>query len=292
MQARTERFTRPELEGVTLHLLHWGEPASPALVLLHGFGANAHWWDHLAPRLARRFHVTALDFRGHGDSDFPEALVPGAFQDDLAALLAHLGAPDAILVGHSLGAHVALSHATGLEAATRALVLIDPARGVPAARRRATRLALRLGRSHRSRAQAVARFRFLPGGSTASETLRLAIAHHSVVARGEGRYAFKFDPRWLGVASRRPMDPSRLRCPTLLLRGAESPLLSEHAAQSFAAELPGCRLATVEGAGHHPQLDRPDETLCRVESFLAALAPPDRSEGQASGPRPKGTRPG
>jgi pimeloyl-ACP methyl ester carboxylesterase len=86
MKSRSERFTIPELLGVHLHTLRWGDDSLPPLILLHGGGANAHWWDHVAPRLATRFHVVALDFRGHGDSDHPETLVAGAFNNDLEAL--------------------------------------------------------------------------------------------------------------------------------------------------------------------------------------------------------------
>ena len=114
MQGRTERFTGPKLDGVHLHGVHHGSTGRAKLVLLHGAGANAHWWDHLAPVLAEHFHVVALDFRGHGDSDHPEEHRPGAFGEDLAALVAHLaerGAGQACLVGHSLGAHVAAGHA-------------------------------------------------------------------------------------------------------------------------------------------------------------------------------------
>ena len=53
-------------------------------MLLHGGGANAHWWDHIAPTFADQFHVVALDFRGHGDSERPEELIPGAFNEDPA----------------------------------------------------------------------------------------------------------------------------------------------------------------------------------------------------------------
>ncbi|MDX1648449.1 MAG: alpha/beta hydrolase [Myxococcota bacterium] len=268
MEPRAEHFTRPELGGVALHVLLRGDPAAPALVLLHGAGANAHWWDHLAPALAQRFRVAALDFRGHGDSDFPDELVPGAFGDDLEALLAHLDAPDAVLVGHSLGAHVALAHAARPEATTRALVLLDPARGLSAGQKRATRLALSLGRSYRTREHAVSRFRFLPGESTAEEALRAAIATHSVRELPDGRFGFKFDPRWFGVPARARTDPAAVRCPTLLLRGARSRLLGPEAAEAFAAEIPGCRLATIPDAGHHVHVDRPDATRAQIEAFL------------------------
>lgn len=252
-----------------MHLaaIHFGAPASPPLVLLHGAGANAHWWDHLAPRLARHFHVVALDFRGHGASDFPEELFPGAFRDDLEALLEHLGDPDAALVGHSLGAHVALGHAAAAPG-TRALVLLDPSRGASASRKRATRLALSLRPSYATRAEAVRRFQFLPAPSGVDEALRAAIAEHSVREEEGGRFGFRFDPRWFGVPDREPADPRRVRAPTLIVRGVESTLLTASGAAELAAEIPNARLVEIPGAGHHVQLDRPEACLAAIESFL------------------------
>jgi pimeloyl-ACP methyl ester carboxylesterase len=269
VEPRAERFTRPGLRGVQLAAVHFGDPSRPPLVLLHGAGANAHWWDHLAPRLARHFHVVALDFRGHGASDFPEALLPGAFRDDLEALLEHLGDPDAALVGHSLGAHVALGHAAAAPG-TRALVLVDPSRGASASRKRATRLALSLRPTYATRAEAVRRFQFLPAPSRVDEALRAAIAEHSVREEPGGRFGYRFDPRWLAVPGRRPS--AAIGCRTLLIRGDESPLLTPEGARELAAEIPDLRLATVEKAGHHAHLDQPERVLELLAEFLAALS--------------------
>jgi pimeloyl-ACP methyl ester carboxylesterase len=269
VEVRSERFTRPGLGGVTLAAIHFGDPSLPPLVLLHGAGANAHWWDHLAPRLARDFHVVALDFRGHGASDFPEALLPGAFRDDLEALLEHLGDPDAALVGHSLGAHVALGHAAACPG-TRALVLLDPSRGASASRKRATRLALSLRPTYAGRADALERFQFLPAPARVDEALRAAIAEHSVREEADGRFGFRFDPRWFVVPDRERADPRRVAAPTLILRGAESPLLTAEGAAALAGEIPNARLVEIPGAGHHLQLERPDACLAALEPFLRA----------------------
>lgn len=269
MAFRAERFTRPRLRGVHLAVFHFGDASAPPLVLLHGAGANARWWDHLAPRLARSFHVVALDFRGHGRSDFPEELLPGAFRDDLEALLEHLGAPDAALVGHSLGAHVALGHAASCPG-TRALVLVDPTRGASASRKRATRLALSLRPSYASREEALERFQFLPGPAHVDEALRRSIAEHSVAPQPDGRFGFRFDPRWFGVPDRDRPDPRAVRAPVLLLRGAESPLLTAAGAAELAREIPGARLVEIPGAGHHAQLEQPAACLEAIEPFLLA----------------------
>jgi pimeloyl-ACP methyl ester carboxylesterase len=270
--ARSERFTRPALDGVFLHALHHGDPARPKLVLLHGGGANAHWWDHLAPALAERLHVVALDFRGHGDSDRPEPQ-PGAFARDLAALLEHLGALDAALLGHSMGAHVALEHAArhGGARRPRALVLVDPSRGAPVRTRRAMRLALAVRRSYRTREDAIARYRFLPPAPGAPEALRRHIAERSLCEEPDGRFAFNFDPRWFGLPPARIPDLSHVASPVLVVRGGESTLLTAEGAAELARELPHARTVEVAGAGHNVHLERPEAFLAAVLDFLAEV---------------------
>jgi pimeloyl-ACP methyl ester carboxylesterase len=268
LEGRTERFTLPRLAGVHLSVMRWGDPARPPVVLLHGAAANAHWWDHLAPALALQFHAVALDFRGHGDSDFPKELVPGAFQDDLEALLEWLGAPNAALVGHSLGAHVALAHAAG-GGTPAAVVLLDPARGLSATRRRATRLALSLRPTYSSRDEAMRRFQFLPGPVDVDPALRAAVAEHSVRAESDGRFGFKFDARWFGVPERGRPALGSVRAPMLIVRGALSPLLTEAGAHEMVRGIPGARLVEIAGAGHHVQMERPRECLLAILPFLA-----------------------
>ncbi len=269
MTRRTEHFSDARC-GVSLCATHWGEENSRTLVLLHGAGANAHWWDHLAPRLAEGFHVVALDFRGHGDSEFPEELIEGAFEDDLDALLRHLGEPQPILVGHSMGAAIALRHAAA-HPPIPALVAIDVARGTPAATRKATQRVLAIRRTYQTREQAVARFRFLPGTSSAEESLRKSIGEHSVRAEPDGRFGFKFDPRWFSVPAR-PLPPLEdLLAPILLIRGSESPLLTPEGAEALTARIPKAELRVIEGSGHHVHLDRPKEVLRAVQDFLGSV---------------------
>jgi pimeloyl-ACP methyl ester carboxylesterase len=265
------RFTHPSLDGVHLHTLTWGSSANPALVLLHGGGANVFWWEHLAPALAQRFHVTALDFRGHGDSDYPEEVAKGAFDADLRALLDRLGRPDAVLVGHSMGAHVALRHAAAASA-TRAIALLEISRGAASRLRRGARLALSLRRSYATEEEAVSRFRFLPSADHADPALRSAVARNSVGELPDGRFSYKFDPRWFGLPSGTPARADDVTCPTLILRGAESRLLTHQGARQLAAEIPGAQWRDIEGAGHNLHLDQPGKVIEALEQFLAQLA--------------------
>jgi pimeloyl-ACP methyl ester carboxylesterase len=265
VEPRSESFLVSEF-GPRLHSLHWGDRERPPLVLLHGGGANAHWWDHIAPAFAERFHVVALDFRGHGDSDRPRELIAGAFRADLAALLIELGNRPATLVGHSMGAHVALDHATSFPPA--ALILLDPSRGGDKRHSRRLRLALSLGQNYASREDAVERYRFLPDSEHASEALRHSIAEHSVSQNSDGRWGYKFDARWFGVPGGTRPDPGCVPCPTLVVRGAESAILSAENARTLCNELPRGELVTLDRAGHHVQIDRPDALIRAIHDFL------------------------
>lgn len=272
-----ERFTTDALDGVELHLRAWGAATHPIIVLLHGGGANVHWWDHLAGRFAETHLVVALDFRGHGDSDHPEERVVGAFQDDLDALLTKLGSKHVVLVGHSMGAHVALDHAAR-NPETRGLVLIDPSRGSAGGTRsrRRARLALAFKRSYASFDEAVERYRFLPSSDHAPEALRVSIARASIREEPDGRFGYKFDPHWFMLPPRTPPDVTRVACPTLVVRGAESLLLSAEGARELADALPSSELVEIAGAGHHVLLDAPDALVDAVAAFLTRL---DRDEG-------------
>ena len=72
MQPHSRRV--PGKNGVELHLLEWSTEGVP-LLLLHGFGTQAHIWDDFAPAVAPYYRTLALDHRGHGDSAFPCCLV-------------------------------------------------------------------------------------------------------------------------------------------------------------------------------------------------------------------------
>ena len=55
-----------EVDGTPIHYLAWGRPDRRGLVFVHGGGAHAHWWTHVAATFARQFRVVAVDLSGHG----------------------------------------------------------------------------------------------------------------------------------------------------------------------------------------------------------------------------------
>ena len=101
------------------------------IVLVHGLGLGHRSWDRVAPRLsAEGLRVVSYDQRGHGGSDVSDDYSPSAFCEDLAAVLGELGLEKPILVGHSLGATIALEHAAA-HGGCAVVVCVDG--GVPVA---------------------------------------------------------------------------------------------------------------------------------------------------------------
>ncbi|GAC1425665.1 MAG: alpha/beta fold hydrolase [Ktedonobacteraceae bacterium] len=112
-------------DDVTLHWVQWGEQGPPILCI-HGITANAFFFQSLADGLATKYQVFAYDLRGRGDSDKPEVgySVP-IHATDLAALIDELGLERPIIIGHSLGALIALYFAAHFPDKLSKLVLLD-----------------------------------------------------------------------------------------------------------------------------------------------------------------------
>ena len=94
--------------GIKLHYLDWGGEGE-TLLFLAGMGCSIHIFDKFAPRFTDKFHVLAVDRRGHGDSDYPETGYDAdTLTEDLRQFLDALKIDKVILAGHSL-AYIELS---------------------------------------------------------------------------------------------------------------------------------------------------------------------------------------
>lgn len=275
-----------EANRLRLHLLEWGERGErPPVLLLHGFQEHAHAWDWLAPHLVAAGHqVYALDARGHGDSEWVGRGGYYHFPDyvaDVAFVVRHLGGRVA-LVGHSMGGNVALLYSGTEPARVAALALIEglgpPDSPVDSAPKRfagwVTDLERRPGRERRGRPleQAAARLRhYFP----LTEEISLHLARHGTRPTGDdGLVTWKWDPLH---ATRSPQPFyvaqartfwERISCPVLYLEGSRSFLSA--AALEIEERVAALRAerVTIEGAAHHPHLERAEETARALIGFL------------------------
>ncbi len=259
------------LNGLRFHYLDWGG-AGPPLLLLHGGAQTAHSWDEVAPGLAQDHHVFALDQRGHGDT----AWAAGGryrrddFVADVVAFLDERRWSGATLIALSLGGLNAIATAASHPARVRGLVVVDVVPTIAPAGGQAIRaqLAVRDFASFEEAVERAMAFNRHRTRANIEERLR-----HALRPLGDGRWTYKFDP---AIGSGLESDFERLweqvrgiRCPTLLVRGAESAILTADGAARFTRELPGAELAEVPAAGHSVMGDNPAGFLAAVRPFLA-----------------------
>ena len=244
--------------------------AEPALVLLHGFGAQKDVWLELGAALDGR-RLLAPDLPGHGDSDRG----PGAY--DAERLAAELGswldaiAPGPVaLGGNSLGGELAARLALRRPAQTRALVLLAPA-GVESPAPAALADSLRAGANPlipttRGAFDELVDFAYevppdLPGLARdvlAADTRRRAPFLRELFAA--------LGPR--GLEERLP----QIDAPALVVWGAQDRVLDPSAAPVWADAL-GAELTVLPGVGHVPMMEAPDEVAELTRRFLARAAP-------------------
>ncbi len=113
--------------GVRVHVLDWGG-SGPALLLVPGYGLNAHIYDDFAPKLATRCHVVAVTLRGWLPSDAPPTgYTTDTAAHDIVAVIDSLHLGRVTLVGHSFGGSVITRIATRYPDQVRAIVYLDGA---------------------------------------------------------------------------------------------------------------------------------------------------------------------
>jgi pimeloyl-ACP methyl ester carboxylesterase len=264
------------VNGLNLHYLDWGPPTAPPVVLLHGITGHARVWDHLAERLVPDRRVIALDQRGHGDSDPApdDDYRVATMADDLAAFVSSLGLDRFALLGHSMGGRIAIQYAAAHAVRLERLIVVDIGPDIELAG---------LQRVRDMMAQSPER---IESEDWAVEYIRRANprqdphllrerVRHGLKRLPDGGLTWKYAKglRDMMRAGRRDAvdlwEPlPRIPCPTLIVRGADSDILSAEVAKKMAGHLAEGRLVEIAGAGHTVPADRPEDFVRQVRAFL------------------------
>jgi pimeloyl-ACP methyl ester carboxylesterase len=281
-------------DGFGLAWYRWGDPSLPPVIFAHGFLDCALSFDPVARILSDEWCIIAPDHRGHGVSD---RVGPGGYYHfpdyvrDLAALLDVVAPGGSVaLVGHSMGASIAVYLAGALPDRVHALALLDglgpshvePAEGPRLMRRWLSDLGHHARRDEPAMEdlETVAK-RLARTAPFAPPDRLLELARHAAVRGEDGLFRWRFDPlhRTRGPT---PFDVHRfhaflraITCPVLVLRGERSPMW-EKDADARLASLSRVEVDTLAGAGHNLHHERPHELAAHLSAFLRRAPAPSR----------------
>ena len=265
------------VNALKLHYLDWGDEANPPIVLLHGLRGHAHSWHDVSAALCGDHRVLALDQRGRGDSDWAKDgdYSTSAYVSDLMGFCDALKLEKFTLVGHSMGGRNSMSFAGRHADRLQKLVIVDIGPTVdPAGGQRITQeitsvpeefdsfedVVQYMGRQNRFASDAVLRRRLkyatkeLPSG-------KIGWRYDLVSIREQRRRGATPEDLW-------PLLPN-ITCPTLIVRGKQSDLLSAEVAQKMIDTLPSGTLAEVDRAGHMVFEDNPSDFIAAVKGWLS-----------------------
>lgn len=270
--------------SIRLHLLDWAADGKPAILFFHGNGLTAHTWDLAVLQLRSDYHCLAADLRGHGESEWSPAMEygPQHHAADIGNLADALGLERFVLVGMSLGGMASILYAGESSDRLAAFVCVDIAPGAMRAGPRpgVARVGNFIQMQHEMDSvehfvdQAIA---FNPRRDR--ELLRRSLLHN-LRQLPDGKWTWKYDRRHHerpgmfmagagNLGERLSASVGGIKCPTLVVRGAESDVLAAEDAQAFAAALPDGRWVEVPGAGHTVQGDNPSGFASVVREFLS-----------------------
>lgn len=266
----------------------WGDAANPrVLVCAHGLARQARDFDTLARAMCAEYRVVCVDVVGRGQSDWlvdPAGYQIRAYVADMVTLLARLNAQTVHWVGTSMGGLIGLGLASLLQSPIARLVLNDV--GPTIQFEALVRIGTYLGQPLRWNTQDEAADYLQTISVSFGPHTRaqwLALSRPMLRADGDG-FRLHYDPAIaLPFKAITPEIAAAgeamtwaaydaIRCPTLLLRGADSDLLKRETALAMTERGPKARLIEFAGVGHAPTLVA-DEQVAAVRAFLLGPDP-------------------
>ena len=269
------------LRQLRFHFLEWGAPDAPPIVLLHGGHQSAHSWDLVSLHLAQRFRVLTLDQRGHGDSEWARDVAYSNHEMslDAEAFIGALGLRRPLLMGHSMGGRNAMLLTRRAASLLRALAIVDVGPEVSDRGRAVIAGFVRDNEEFDDLEHFVRNVQQYDPYRSRAHIERTV--KYNMLQRADGKFVSKCDanPRRLGVVrGAGPQENITLEearafdLPVLLVRGADSRILTAEAAKRFRDALPHGTLVTVPNCGHNVHGQNTTGFIESIGGFLAAAA--------------------
>ncbi|MEQ3746199.1 MAG: alpha/beta hydrolase [Henriciella sp.] len=270
-----------EVDGAKVRYQRWGETDKPGLLLVHGNGAHAHWYDFIAPYVAEEYCVVAMTFGGMGDSEWRETYAVDTFSAEQLAVCEDAGLfkndRKPVIVSHSFGGFITMNTGSKFGDRFDGVMIVDspvrppdddwdgpPSRG-------------RGNRTYTDLTSALARFRLAPPQPCENHYIVDYIARHSLkevpVSQGVTGWTWKFDASiWKRFeAMTRPIEMYKgITCRLAVMRGEQSVLLHEKTWKYMHTLRDDVTMISIPEAQHHVMLDQPLAFIAAVRTQLEA----------------------
>lgn len=277
----TSRHT--EIDGIRLHYLEWAGPAgAPALLLLHGYLAHAHWWDLVAPWLAEHYRVIAPDFGGMGDSGYRSEYSSAHFHAEITGVVEATGIAGCSAIGHSFGGRALLHACHAVPDLFARAIVVDSRLGSPEDPVRGFDEQWRPKKRYPDPAAILQRFLLRPVEPAPAAALA-HMARHSIRAEGDV-WTWKFDENITRLFQQRADNPggvddvaalAGLPTPVDFIYGEDSRVVTPVRAARLAGCLPNVRSVTcIPASHHHLPVSQPVALITALRSLLGAAAGP------------------
>lgn len=270
--------------GATVHYRDQGNAEGPAILLVHGSNASLHTWEPWVAQLGDAYRIVTLDLPGHGltgthDSDDYSRAGQVAFVKEFVS---SIGLKDFVMGGNSMGGGVTLQYAVTHGEDLRGIIPVSSA-GMPRDPDAKSPLAFRLA----SMPGINIAMRYLLPRSVVEDGLKHSIEDDALVTpEMVDRYynLTLYDgnrdatrKRFAGYGAEGPdtlkEDLAAVTLPTLILWGANDPLIPVANAHLMQAALPHAKLVIYENVGHIAMEEVPEQSAADVRAFMVSLEP-------------------
>jgi len=298
------RHKTADLDG-PVHYLDFGGTGKP-LLMVHGLGGSALNWMAVGPEIATSYHAFAIDLAGFGQTPlFRRSAAVGANAELVQSFIEKVIGEPVVIMGNSMGGHISILEAAQHPSWVDAMILVDPAiPGVHVRRPEPALLGTMAALSVPGLAEILLdrRARLLGPEGLVTQTLAIVCADPSRVApevveahnrltrerdklgRQNGR-AFLQASRSIGLRMADPRFWSRVakvESPTLVIHGSLDRLIPVAAARDLARRRPDWTLEILQGVGHVPMMEAPDEFMSALNAWSPYRIAGEQAESAAS----------
>jgi len=275
----TDKYIK--VNDLKFHYLEWGDQKNPTIILVHGIAQTCHSWDFIALGLSEKYRVIALDLRGHGDSDWSlsKDYSVDTYSDDLHKIIEKIDIDNFILIGLSIGGKTSFTYASIHPQKIRALVIVDAApENMQAGYKNMAKFM-----KQKDELDSIDEFidRILKYNPRRSRIQARGSIIHNIKQLKNGKWTWKYDSYFRTPQNETP-NPDKIAkilwnrienviCPTLIVRGAQSDLVSGKITEKMSVNMKKATLVTVENAGHLVPGDNPSGFQIAITNFINKL---------------------